>query len=46
MLLKYDVVLLLGGGEGGGVGIKSGRLPFSNELTPLKQQQLTPALLL
>ena len=28
------------------VGIKSGRLPFSNELTPLKQQQLTPALLL
>ena len=42
MLLKYDVVLLWGGG----VGIKSGRLPFSNELTPLKQQQLTPALLL
>ena len=41
MLLKYDVVLLWGG-----VGIKSGRLPFSNELTPLKQQQLTPALLL
>ena len=35
MLLKYDVVLLWGGGGG---GIKSGRLPFSNELTPLKQQ--------